>query len=82
MSLTDELLGAVTQISREIFPGKCEFSSETDFEYSEESYLVVNVSAAGEPKEIVERSQRWHERIRQLLPDLSNTLRLSIVPRK
>ena len=71
----------VRQITQELFPGKCEFTSECDPEYPEDRYVVVSVEATGEPKEIVDRSCVWHERIRQLRPDLWDALRLFVVPR-
>jgi hypothetical protein len=71
----------VRKITQEIFPGKCEFTHEYDYEYPEDQYVVVNVESSGEPKELVDRSCAWHKRIGELSVDLSDKLRLSIVPR-
>jgi hypothetical protein len=71
----------VRDITQQLFPGKFEFTSEFDPEYPLDRYVVVNVEATGNPHEIVDRSCRWHERIRQLSADLSDYLRLFIVPR-
>jgi hypothetical protein len=71
----------VRQITQEIFLAPCEFTSEFDPEYPEEQYVVVNVEATGDPKEIVDRSSQWHSRIRQLSADLAADLRLFVVPR-
>ncbi len=75
------LLDQVREITEEIFPGKCEFTSEFDPEHPDDRYLVVNVEAAGEMGEIVDRECVWDQRIRQLRPDLWDTVRLSVVPR-
>jgi hypothetical protein len=75
------VMAEVREITAEIFPGKCEFTSEFDPEYPDDRYVVVNVEATGEPKEIVDRCRKWHERIRQSWPDLWDTLRLFVVPR-
>lgn len=71
----------VRKITQELFPGKCEFTHEFDPEYPDDRYVVVNVEASGEPKELVELSCRWSEQIRQLSPNLFRNLRLSIMPR-
>lgn len=74
------VMADVREITRELFPGKCEFTSEFDPEYPEDRYLVVNVEASGDPKDIVARTCRWHERIRKLSANLPGNLRLSVVP--
>lgn len=79
--LPPDLLDQVREITQEIFPGKCEFTSEFDPEYPEDRYVVVNVEATGDIKEIVDRECVWDQRVRQLRPDLWDTLRLSVVPR-
>jgi hypothetical protein len=75
------IMSAVREITQELFPGKCEFTSEFDPEYPEDRYVVVNVEATGEIKEIAERGCAWDVRIRQLSEDLFGILRLSIEPR-
>lgn len=72
------LMAEVREITEEIFPGKCEFTSEVDPEYPEDRYVVVNVEASGSPQEIVDRSCQWDERIRALSADLVGVLRLWI----
>ena len=75
------IMAEVREITQEIFPGECEFTNEFDFENPEDRYVVVNVEATGDIKEIAERGCAWHDRIRQL-PDYSfGVLRLSIMPR-
>ena len=71
----------VRQITQELFPGKCEFTSECDPEYPEDRYVVVNVEASGELKEIAERGCVWDERVRELSESLFRNLRLLIAPR-
>jgi hypothetical protein len=71
----------VREITQKLFPGKCEFTSECDPEYPEDRYVVVEVEATGEPKEIIDRESVWDERIRQRWPNLWDTLRLLVVPR-
>jgi hypothetical protein len=81
LELAPDILAKVRAITQEIFPGKCEFTSELDPEYPEDRYVVVNVEATGEVQEIVDRGEVWHDRIRQVWPELWDTLRLSIDPR-
>jgi hypothetical protein len=71
----------VQEITQELFPGKCEFTHEFDPEYPDDRYVVVNVEAQGEPKELVDRSCQWDERIRQVPGYVFGKLRISIVPR-
>jgi hypothetical protein len=70
----------VRKITQELFPGKCEFTHEFDPEYPDDRYVVVNVEARGEPKELVDRSCEWSERIRRLPGYVFGKLRLSIMP--
>ena len=42
------VMADVRQISHDLFPGKCEFTSEFDPEYPDDRYVVVNVEATGE----------------------------------
>jgi hypothetical protein len=78
---TATLMVQVRRITQDLFPGMCEFTNEFDPENPDDRYVVVNVEATGDPKEIVDRSCAWHLRIRKLSTDLSDMLRLSIVPR-
>jgi hypothetical protein len=71
----------VRAITQELFPGKCEFTNEFDPEYPQDRYVVVNVEATGDLKEIAQRGVVWHERMRQLSASLFGILRLSIIPR-
>lgn len=75
------VMAEVREITQELFPGKCEFTSEFDPEYPEDRYVVVNVEASGDLKEIAERGCVWHERIRPLTAGEFGILRLSIIPR-
>jgi hypothetical protein len=75
------IMAEVRSIAQELFPGKCEFTTECDPEYPDDRYVVVNVEANGSPKEIVDRELVWDQRIRQLWPHLWDKLVLSVVPR-
>jgi hypothetical protein len=77
LSVIDE----VRKITQELFPGKCEFSHEFDPEYPDDRYIVVDVEAKGEPRELVDRSCEWHKRIEAAAPNSFGHLRLSIMPR-
>jgi hypothetical protein len=74
------VMADVREITQDLFPGKCEFTSEFDPEYPDDRYVVVNVEATGDPKEIVDRCSQWHRRIRKLSSGLFRNLRLSVVP--
>jgi len=70
----------VREITQALFPGRCEFTSEFDPEYPDDRYVVVNVEAKGEPRDIVDRTCEWHARILNLSDGLHGRLRLSVVP--
>jgi len=74
------IMSDVQQITQELFPGPCKFTSEFDPEYPEDRYVVVRVAATGDPSEIVDRSLAWDERVRRLRPDLWDALRLMVIP--
>lgn len=76
-----DVMAEVREITQGLFPGKCEFTSEFDPEYPDDRYVVVEVEASGDLKEIAERGCTWHERIRPLTAGVFGILRLSIVPR-
>jgi len=70
----------IREISGRFFPGTCDFRSEFDPEYPDDRYVVVNVEASGNPREIVDLTCQWHECIRALSAELSGKLRLSVTP--
>lgn len=76
-----KLRAKVSEITHDIFPGKCEFTVECDPEYPDDTYIVVNVEATGDPKEIILLSERWHARVQELSDECFDNIRLSIVPR-
>jgi hypothetical protein len=75
------IMPQVRAITQDLFPGPCEFTHEFDPEYPEDRYVVVKAEATGDIKEIVDREELWHKRVRQLWPDLWDTLCLFVVPR-
>jgi hypothetical protein len=75
------VMDKVLEITHELFPGTCQFTSEFDPESPEDRYVIVHVEATGDLKEIAERGCIWDERILRLSENLFRILRLSIVPR-
>jgi hypothetical protein len=75
------LMPDVQQITEEMFPGPFSYDEESDPEYPQDTYVVVNVESRGEMREVIRRECEWHERIRALAPDQFGKLRLSISPR-
>ena len=73
-------MSAVNRITEELFPGPFSCQDEFDPEYPDETYVVVNVEATGELREVVRRQRKWHDRIRALSPELFGKLLLSISP--
>jgi hypothetical protein len=71
----------IREITQELFPGPCKLTHKFDPEYPEDGYVVVKAEATGDIKEIVDREEVWDRRVRQLWPDLWDTLRLLVVPR-
>jgi hypothetical protein len=71
----------VRRIAQELFPGPYEFVDKFDPEYPDDRYVLVRVEATGDIKEIADREEVWDKRIRQMWPDLWDTLRLFVVPR-
>jgi hypothetical protein len=76
-----EVIDVVRKVTQDIFPGKCEFTHEFDPEFPGDRYVVVNVEAKGEPKELVHHSENWHKQIEAVVPNSFGNLRLLIVPR-
>jgi hypothetical protein len=83
MSMTrlSGLIPDVKQITQELFPGPFSWDVESDPEYPDDAYVVINVEATGDMQGMVLRQCHWHERIRALSVDLFGKLRLSIIPR-
>jgi hypothetical protein len=71
----------VYEITQELFPGTCKFTNEVDPEHPEDRYVVVNVEATGDIKDIMDRKETWHNRVRQMWPDVWDNLTLFVVPR-
>ena len=69
---------ALHAIAVELFPGEIGIEIESDPEISACSYLVFNVLAYGEIKEISARRREWHHRTNDLLRDDCHKVRLSI----
>ena len=78
-SLTTWMCG-VQQITEELFPCPFSFGEEFDPEYPDDTYVVIDVEATGDMRDVIRRQREWHERIRALSPELSGKLRLSISP--
>ena len=70
----------VMNITQELFPGESRVNVESDPEFPEDAYLVVDVQASGTAEEIVNRRSQWHERLRQVSPECFGNVRLSITP--
>lgn len=71
----------VLGISHEMFAGEISVETESDPEWPAEPYFAISVQASGTPKELLEREFQWHQRVRELVPESLNSLRLSIQPR-
>lgn len=74
------ILPELMNITQEIFPGEARVNLESDPEFPEETYFVVDVQASGTSEEILNRRGKWHERVRQVSPDCFGNVRLSITP--
>ena len=81
MSSVTALIPDVKRITQELFPGPFSWGDESDPEYPDDTYVVVNVESTGDMQDVVRRRRQWHERIRALSGDLFGKLRLSIIPR-
>lgn len=80
MSSLSALMPDVKRITQELFAGPFSWDAESDPEYPDDTYVVVNVESTGDMQDIVRRRCQWHARIRALSADLFGALRLSIVP--
>jgi hypothetical protein len=65
-------------IACELFPGAIEVEIESDPEISGCDYLIFNVIASGDTKEISARRREWHLRSAILLNGAASKVRLSI----
>ncbi len=81
MSSLTALIPDVQRITQELFPGPFSWGDESDPEFPDDTYVVVNVEATGDIEDVVRRRCQWHERVRALSADLFGKLRLSIIPR-
>lgn len=68
----------VMRMTQEFFPGESCVKLESDPEFPEDTYLVVDVRASGTAEEIVNRRSQWHKRLRQISPECFGNVRLSI----
>ena len=66
-------------ISQEVFATIPTTEVIFDPEEPEYRYLVLTVTWDGEPKEVIRRRLQWHDRVRCLLPDHADVIRLSVV---
>jgi hypothetical protein len=68
------------QVTQDLFPGPVNVKLMCDPEVPSDSFVVFKVESKGEPKEIVDKQLEWHQRIRVILADPHEELRLSIIP--
>ncbi len=77
---SNPLLSEILRMSRELFSGPISVEVISDPETPGESWTVLNVEAAGDPKDIVKVRCEWHERLARQFPDSVSTVQLSICP--
>ncbi|HUY33129.1 MAG TPA: hypothetical protein VMV69_10135 [Pirellulales bacterium] len=68
------------QVTQDLFPGPVKVKLMCDPEVPSDPFVVFKVESKGEPKEIVDKQLEWHRRIRGILTDPHEELRLSIIP--
>lgn len=74
-------LAAARRITEELFPGEITIETDFDPEYPSEEFVVFNVRATGETKELLDRQCEWHRRIAAIVPADGESFRISIDPR-
>lgn len=74
----NEVIPEIIRITNELFPGTASIELDDDSEEGGELFTIINVTASGDPKEIVERRCRWHDLVSAICP--SCRFRISIVP--
>ena len=73
-------LTEVVQLTEQLFPGAVSVELLTDPESPAETFIVLNVEAHGDAKELIERQCQWHERVAALASAAASSYRLSIDP--
>ena len=79
-TVSNPLLSEIVRMSRELFSGPISVEVISDPETPGESWTVLNVESAGDPKDIVKVRCEWHERLARQFPDSVSTVQLSICP--
>ena len=76
-----DTMSQAIRLTQALFPGQVRVEVEEDPELPDATYLVFNVTAEGTLAEIVDRRMQWHDRVRELIPERAQRLRLSVDPK-
>ena len=76
-----DTMATAVRLTQSLFPGHVRVEVEQDPEIPDDSYLVFNVAAEGTLADIVSGRLLWHDRVRELIPESSQRLRLSVEAR-
>ena len=75
-----QCLPEIVRITEEMFPGPVFVEMECDPEDPDVTFLVLNVSFRGNPKQAVDKRIAWHQRVSQVRHGNSQLIRLCIYP--
>ena len=83
LALPSVLIGNdfVVAVTREVFACDPEFEVMSDPEDPSCEFVAATVHCQGEPWELLQKRLEWHRRIRRGSHGLSQSLRLSVIPR-
>ena len=73
-------LAAARRITEELFPGEIRIERDYDPEYPAHRFIVFNVRATGETKELLDRQCEWHRRLAAIVPNDGESITISIYP--
>jgi hypothetical protein len=76
----DPRLADVVAVTQELFPGEPTIDLSRDPEDPDNPFVVITVKARADSAELLNRRFKWHDRIRDLTPGHSGSLRLTIIP--
>lgn len=77
---SDPNLADVLALTREMFAGEPIVEVLHDPENPQVPLVTVTVSWSGEPRELIQKRLAWHQRVAQICPGRTLSIRLSVIP--
>lgn len=71
----------VFDLTQEMFPGDVSVEAEHDPEWPDDEWIAFTAYSSESTQWILDQELKWFDRVRRLIPDCSNRLRILIGPR-